>query len=151
MRVFEAMSDQVRTVPPTMVARDAFEIMKNNGVHHLVVTDTERVVGVVSDRDLSPRRRVPAASADVTIDRLMSSPVATIQKGETVRKAANLMEGRTIGCLPVMDNSRLVGIITTSDLLRLLGQGGDRRKQGTRTTLNHLVPHKKRQVGDGKW
>ncbi len=151
MRVFEAMSDQVRTVPPTMVARKAFEIMRTNGVHHLVVTDDTGVVGVVSDRDLSPRRRVPAASADMTIDRLMSTPVATIQQGETVRKAANMMEGRTIGCLPVMDNSRLVGIITTSDLLRLLGHGGDRPKEATRPTLSHKIPHKKRRVGDGHW
>ncbi|MBS1820037.1 MAG: CBS domain-containing protein [Acidobacteria bacterium] len=151
MRVFEAMSEQVRTVAPTMGAADAWHLMKTQGMHHLVVTEKDKVVGVLSDRDIAPRRRLPSAAAAMTVAEVMSAPVATIEKGETVRKAANLMEGRTIGCLPVMQGSKLVGIITTSDLLRLLGKGGERPTHNERATLSHKVPHKKVHVGAGRW
>ena len=80
MRVFEAMSDQVRTVPPAMGASDAYELMRTAGVHHLVVTSPSGVVGVLSDRDISPRRRRPAIPTGVTVEDLMSAPVATIER-----------------------------------------------------------------------
>jgi CBS domain-containing protein len=145
------MSDQVRTVPPTMRANDAFQLMRTNGVHHLVVTTNAAVVGVLSDRDISPRRRSPSVPAGVTVEDLMSSPVATIEQDQTVRKAANVMEGRTIGCLPVTNRGKLVGIITTSDLLRLVGRGTDRPAPNPRPALSHKVPHKKGRVGSGRW
>lgn len=150
MRIFEAMSEQVRTVRPGMGAAEAWHFMHTNGIHHLVVTDNATVVGVVSDRDISPRRRPPAASGTTVAD-VMSAPVATIERDQTIRKAANLMEGRTIGCLPVLDHGQLVGIITTADLLRLLGQGGERPVHNARPTLTHKVPHKKTHVGTGRW
>ena len=151
MRVFEAMSEQVRTVPPTMGAGDAYQLMRTSGVHHLVVTSDAKIVGVLSDRDISARRRSPSKPAGVTVEDLMSSPVATIDREQTVRKAANVMEGRTIGCLPVTAEGRLVGIITTSDLLRLLGRGTDRPSPNPRPVLSHKVPHKKGRVGAGHW
>lgn len=151
MRVFEAMTENVRTVPRTMVAAQAYELMKNAGVHHLVVTENARVVGVLSDRDIAPRRRTSAAVAPAPIETLMSSPVATVEKNDTVRKAANVMRGRTIGCLPVMDRGKLIGIITTSDVLRLLGRGGGVTRNATRPTLSHRVKHAKKHMPDGRW
>lgn len=151
MRVFEVMTDSVRTVPTAMSAERAYDLMKTSGVHHLVVTDNNRVVGVLSDRDIAPRRRASAAVAPARIETLMSSPVATIEKNDTVRKAANLMRGRTIGCLPVMDGGKLVGIITTSDVLRLLGQGTGVNRPAVRPTLSHRVKHAKRHLPDGRW
>ncbi|MGC4084284.1 MAG: CBS domain-containing protein [Vicinamibacterales bacterium] len=150
MRIFEAMSDQVRTVSPAMGAAEAWNLMKTSGVHHLVVTDDEKVVGVVSDRDIPGRRKLTVA-AGTTVQDVMSAPVATIEREETIRKAANIMEGRTIGCLPVMDHGTLVGIVTTSDLLRLLGKGGERPSRAVRATLSHRVPHKKMHTASGRW
>lgn len=151
MRVFEAMTENVRTVPKTMVAARAYELMKTAGVHHLVVTENARVVGILSDRDIAPRRRASAAVGPAPVETLMSSPVATVEKNDTIRKAANVMRGRTIGCLPVMDSGKLVGIITTSDVLRLLGQGGGVTRNATRPALSHRVKHAKRHMPDGRW
>jgi acetoin utilization protein AcuB len=109
------------------------------------------VVGVLSDRDISPRRRNPSVPVGKTVEDVMSAPVATIDSHQTIRRAANVMEGRTIGCLPVTDNGKLVGIITTSDLLRLLGKGGERPAPNGRVPLSHKVPHKKGRVGSGRW
>lgn len=151
MRVTEAMTEHVRTVSPTMSAMDAHSLMKTAKVHHLVVTRAARIVGVLSARDVSPQGRQPRIPDSVTVEDLMSSPVVTIERGETVRKAANLMQGRTIGCLPVTDNGKLVGIITLADLLRLLGSGADRPNHNARATLSHKVPHKKQHMATGVW
>ena len=53
----------------------------------------------------------------------MSRDVVTVEPTTTVRQAANLMRGRYLGCLPVVDGGKLVGMVTTSDLLELLGRG----------------------------
>jgi CBS domain-containing protein len=77
----------------------------------------------------------------------MSLNVTTIGQNETVRRAANLMQGRNIGCLAVTDERKLVGIITVSDLLRLLGKGGERRASAPRADLHYRVPHRKQRNG----
>ena len=66
-------------------------------------------------------------------------------------RAANLMRGRTIGCVPVVEGRRLVGIVTASDLLQLLGRGIDRRAPASRPPLHHRVPHRKGAGGFGLW
>jgi len=151
MRITEVMTEDVSTVPPTMSAVDAYALMKTARLHHLVVTREGNVVGLLSLRDISPQGRHPKIPDGVTVEDLMSKPVVTIERGETVRKAANLMQGRTIGCLPVTENGKLVGIITTSDLLQLLGKGGDRPEHNARPTLSHRVPHKKQHIASGRW
>lgn len=151
MRITEAMTEHVRTVPPTMSAMDAYALMKTAKVHHLVVTRAKKVVGVLSSRDLSPQGREPKIPDSVTVEDLMSSPVVTIDRTDTVKKAASRMQGRTIGCLPVLDKGKLVGIITLADLLQLLGRGVDRPNHNARATLNHLVPHKKQHMATGMW
>jgi acetoin utilization protein AcuB len=56
----------------------------------------------------------------------MTSPVVTARPETTLRQAANLLRGRTIGCLPVLEEGRLLGIVTTTDLLELIGRGAER-------------------------
>jgi CBS domain-containing protein len=65
---------------------------------------------------------------------------------------ANLMRGRSIGCVVVTGNGRLAGIVTTSDLLELLGRGAIRPSPvGRRPALNHRAPHRKRNRAYGAW
>jgi CBS domain-containing protein len=146
MRVFEVMRANVRTVTPETSTGDALELMRRAGVHHLVVTRGPRIVGVVSAGDLDPKAR-----AGVAVDDVMTAPVVTVDRNETVRKVANLMDGRTIGCLPVTADGALVGIVTTSDLLRLVGKGVARPEPKRRRVDHHRVPHRKAHVATGKW
>lgn len=77
----------------------------------------------------------------------MSLNVATIDEQETVRRTANLMRGRNIGCLVATRNGQLAGIVTVSDLLDLLGKGGERRVANARASLHYRVPHQKQHRG----
>jgi len=148
MRVFEVMTEGVRTVPPSLPATEAWEVMRTEGIHHLVVTLDKRVVGVLSDRDAGGPRGAQLR-AGAAVGDLMTRDVVTVQTSDTVGRAANLMRGRTIGCVPVTDGKKLVGIVTTSDLLEVLGVGGNRRPKVERRTLSHRVPHKKQHLAAG--
>ena len=66
---------------------------------------------------------------------------------DTIRRVANLMRGRSIGCVVVTRDGELEGIITVSDLLGLLGKGQERPAPATRAHLHYRVPHRKQHRG----
>jgi CBS domain-containing protein len=146
MRVFEIMNGRVVTVSPDTTLAEARALLDANRVRHLIVTSYGDVVGVVSDRDLIARRSGGTSVADV-----MTSPAITIESTETVKKAANLLEGRKLDCLPVVARGQLAGIITTTDVLRVVGKKGVRPEARSRRTMNHRVPHRKAHSSTGRW
>jgi CBS domain-containing protein len=150
MRVAEVMTKEVETVPPRMPAAEAWELMRRKRIHHLVVTAGPTIVGVLSDRDAGGRNGASLRSRSSVAD-LMTTSVITTDPRATLRKIANVMRGRTVGCVPVVDRTRLVGIVTVSDLLQVLGRGGDRPTQSQRAALHHRVPHRKSKGASGLW
>jgi acetoin utilization protein AcuB len=150
MRVADVMTKDVETISPDMGAVDAWELMRRKGIHHLVVIADSRVMGVLSDRDVGGRSGGSIRTRSRVSD-LMSTSVVTVEPDTTIRKTANLMRGRTIGCVPVVDGTRLVGIVTVSDLLELLGRGVARPSRPSRRGLHHRVPHRKGRGAFGLW
>jgi len=124
MRLLDIMSRNVKTITSDESADEAFSQMKAGKFHHLVVVDDRKhVVGVVSDRDLGGRGGA-AARRNQTVADVMTAEPATAGPEMTVREAANLLRGRSIGCLPIVEKNRVVGIITTTDMLAIIGHGG---------------------------
>ncbi len=117
MRIQDMMSKSVVSVAPETKISVARETLRTDEIDHLVVMDGKRVVGVVSGKDLA------AAGNDHPVADVMTRGVVTIAPDATLRRAAGMMRGRAIGCLPVVDDGRLVGIVTTSDLLTALAKG----------------------------
>ena len=151
MRVQDVMSTNVKTIAPTARAESAWTTMTTQGIHHVVVMDGGRVVGVVSSRDAGGRRGA-AVRRNCTVGDLMSEPVLAVDPTTTVRKAANLMRGHSVGCLVVVEEGRLRGIVTVSDLLELVGRGLDRGvTPARRRTLSHRVPHQKHRRVTRAW
>jgi acetoin utilization protein AcuB len=125
MRLTEIMRKAVETVSPSIPAGDAWQLMQLRRIHHLVVMNEHRVVGIFSDRDAGGMRG-EGVRKDRAVADLMTPQVVTALPTTTIREAANLMRGRSIGCLPVVENGCLVGIVTLSDLLTLIGRGAER-------------------------
>ena len=150
MRVAEVMTTDVKTVSPRVAASDAWALMRRAGIHHLVVTDESRVVGVLSERDAGGRKggRLRAKSR---VEDLMTKSVVTIDPATTLRRVASLVRGRTIGCVPVMSGGRLKGILTATDLLEVLGGPTDREARRRRSDLHFRSPHRKRHRAYGAW
>ena len=151
MRVLDVMTREVETIAPGAGAAEAWEQMQANGIHHLVVSQGSTVIGVLSDRDIGGRRSA-AFRANRRVTELMTAPAVSVGPNDTIRRAANLMRGRSIGCLVVTSKAKVVGIVTVSDLLELLGRGIQRPSLlSTRVTLKHRAPHRKRHLAYGVW
>jgi acetoin utilization protein AcuB len=151
MRVQDVMTEDVKTIAPTATAEDAWNLMRLHRIHHLVVGKGGRVAGVLSDRDVGGRRGASVRSSRIVAD-LMTSPAVTAEPTMTVRQAANLMRGRSIGCLVVVESGRTIGIVTVSDLLQLVGRGLDRGARTTeRRNLHYRTPHRKSKGAVAAW
>lgn len=125
MRVQDVMKKQVETVDAETPAEEAWNRMRMRRLRHLVVTRGGEVIGILSARDIGVPSD-PDFRKGRSVGDLMTRSVVTAKKETTLREAANLMRGRTIGSLPVLDGGKLVGIVTTTDLLTLLGKGAER-------------------------
>lgn len=120
MRVQRIMSADVVTLPVTAGLEDAVALMKNHGIRHLPVVDGDRLVGLVTDRDV--RGALFAAMIDdISIKDLMVSDPLMVDPETMIEDAARLVYRHKIGCLLVVDESRrLMGIITVADMLAAL-------------------------------
>ena len=122
MRLQEIMTTEVVTIGPDEAASTAWSRMERERVRHLVVTEGKRLLGVLSERDLGGRWG-GAVRRGRTVRDLMTSQVAVATPETTLRQAANLMRGRLVGSLPVVDDRRVIGIVTATDVLEELGRG----------------------------
>lgn len=151
MRVRDVMSTEVKSVAAGLPADEAWRWMRAERIHHLVVLDGKAIAGVISDRDAGgPKGAAVRAGQDV--GELMTRHVVTVTPDTTVKRVANLMRGRSIGCAVVTDKGRVAGIVTTSDLLELLGRGAIRPTPvSRRPALNYRAPHRKWHKAYGVW
>lgn len=136
MEVREIMSAVVLTIPASQSCHEAALRMSRLNVHHLpVVAERDRLVGIVTDRDLrhylfavahtGPAGAPPAAEtllSETPVTSVMSAPVVTVGPATSVQDAIGVMTARKVGALPVVEDERLVGILTESDVLRLLAR-----------------------------
>jgi CBS domain-containing protein len=152
MRVRDVMSTGIKTVATKTTAKDAWRMMHDERIHHVVVKDGARIAGVFSDRDAGGAKGA-AVRAGHTVGELMTEHVVTVRPETPIRRIANLMRGRSIGSIVVTDDKgRAVGIVTTSDLLEWVGRGALRPAPiAERRALNHQAPHRKRHSAYGVW
>jgi acetoin utilization protein AcuB len=146
MRIDEIMSTSVISTRPSQTAERAWSEMRLRRVRHLVVMDRRKVVGILSDRDLGGRHGATVRKGH-TVAELMTRQVVSTGPKTTLRQAANLMRGRTIGCLPVVDDGRVVGIVTITDILEQLGRGSTRPVVRAERRVRRSPPTGHHQLG----
>jgi len=140
MRLLDIMNCKVETVSATESAERAWRRMRLRKIHHLVVVHDARVMGVLSDRDLGGSRGASLRKGRI-VAHLMTPFVISAKPTTTIQQAANMMRGHPIGCLPVMEDRKLVGIVTVADLLALLSREAERPVPKTkRSTVRHRDP-----------
>ena len=113
LQVQHIMSRQLTTVPLNATAEEVRRTIEEKRVRHLLVTEQDRLVGIISDRDLAKRNAANARQL-ATLEPLTVSPETL------VNPAVTLLIEKRISCLPVVDHGKLVGVITTTDLLLTL-------------------------------
>jgi len=116
--------------PDTSIVKARDIIAEEKIAHLLIVDDNDQLVGIVSDRDLKQSWASPATTLSahelnyilkqLTLGVIMRTKIITVTPGTTIERAANIMQENRISALPVVDKDRLVGIITTTDVLGVL-------------------------------
>lgn len=128
MNVRDLMTPSPITVTPETSVTDARAVMARSHIRHLLVTEGDKLVGIVTDRDIRLNLPSPATSlsiwelnyllARLKVAEVMTTAVITVEPGRGAREAAHIMLDHKIGALPVVDGRRLVGILTETDLVR---------------------------------
>jgi len=145
MFVRNKMTANPFTISPDQTIPDAHEIMTKHGVRRLPVIKNGKLVGVVSKEDIlraSPSKATTFSMGEITylisktkIGQIMTKNPVVISSGALLEEAAILMRDNHVSFLPVVDDGKLVGIITESDIfdsfIELLGF----RERGTRLTI----------------
>lgn len=135
----KATLSEIMTVQPVTVSvdtplPDVYRIAKEHSIHHLPVVEGGRLVGIISRTDLerisfvndpNSANVVEAMWDFLRTENLMTRSVVTIRKDQTVREAAELLKDGKIHALPVVDGSEIVGIVTSTDLIRYLLENFD--------------------------
>ena len=128
-RVRDWMVPDPIIVSPQATVADAVVLLEAHRIRHLPVMDVDRLVGMITDRDVRlasmPRARMEPAQPDallrlIRVEQVMSPDPTTAAPDMPIAEAARLMLERRYGGLPVVDDGRLVGIITQGDLLKAL-------------------------------
>ena len=119
MRVTEVMKHPVRTVTPDQPVGEAAELMSQYRIEHLVVLDGGAVAGMLSASDCA------GVNPYIRVRDVMTTKPVTIESDELISRAANLMRGHRIHSIIVTRNRKLAGIVTTSDLLEIIGRSAD--------------------------
>ncbi len=147
MLVREFMQDQPVTITPDTPLLEAEWRMQEGGFRHLPIVDAyDRLVGIVSDRDLREaapsdantlsRQELTYLLSRLRVKDVMKAPVVTARPSEPAETAAIRMRENKIGALPVVEDDRLVGIVTTSDLLDALVRMLQNQRSGRDASSN---------------
>ena len=133
--VSKIMSSQPITVPTQARLSGVRGIMSKHNLHHVPVVDGRRLMGVVSSTDLlrllpadvpAGRREVDKTLDEHSLVDVMTKDVVTVAPEDPIRKAIDLLQTGNVHSLPVLDGTELVGILTTTDLLKYLAAELDR-------------------------
>ncbi len=151
-RIADLVSRAPITAEPSLSIQQAARLMAEHRVSALLVADADQIVGIMTDRDL--RSKVVAAGLDVSlpIEQIMTRDPVTIPSTCLAFEAMLEMLGRNVHHLPVVDNGRLLGLVSSGDLMRLETANpvflvGDIAKQPSAERLAAITAKVPRLVG----
>ncbi|MCX0331880.1 CBS domain-containing protein [Acinetobacter radioresistens] len=107
------------TISPEATVLEAISLMANKGIGALIVTDEQRVVGILSERDYTRKvALMERSSYNTTVSEIMTNKVLTVGLNNSVEDCLQLMTDRHLRHLPVLEDERLVGLISIGDLVK---------------------------------
>lgn len=133
MKVKDIMTKNVVTIEREDTLRSALILMRKHDIHHLPVVNGEKLVGIVSDKDIY--RPLPSLvdvkdKVDlgeildtIRVKKIMSHPVKAVAPSMDAQDLARFLLKYKFRCFPVVSGGKVAGIITTTDLLRYVAQG----------------------------
>jgi len=116
--VRDVMSKEVKVVRPDTLVKEVVATMNKFDIGSIVVVQSSRPVGIITERDILRRIVEPCLAPEALRAReVMTSPVITIRNTASINEAAKIMARKRIKRLLVMNNEKLVGILTFTDIV----------------------------------
>jgi len=126
------------SIKPDEPVLEAIRLMAEHHVGALLVMKGDELVGIVSERDYARKVILKGrSSADTPVSQIMSSPVVTVSMSNSVQECMQLMTGRRIRHLPVVEGRRVVGMISIGDLVKAVME----EQQQTIEQLESYIHH----------
>jgi len=116
----DIMTRALITVNLSTTALQVAKMMEQGGIGAIMVQDNSNPVGIVTDRDFATKIAANNLSFDTPVEKIMSSPLISINHNEPISAAAERMTSKKIRKLAVTENGKIVGIITSTDLVTQL-------------------------------
>jgi len=118
MKVKNAMNRKVFVANPDVTVKEAAKIMTHYRIGSLIVMEDKKVIGIITELDILWKVVAGGLDPETTqIKDVMTKNVITVQANQTVEEAAELMVEKKVKKLPVLDDHKLVGIVTATDLI----------------------------------
>ena len=120
--VKDIMSKSLISVNPATTSLQVAKMMDQAGIGAVLVKENEINVGIVTDRDFATKIAANNLPFETPVEKIMSSPLITINQNESISTAAKMMTDKKIRKLAVSDNEIIVGLITSTDLVNQLAK-----------------------------
>ncbi len=118
--VHQVMKNSILSIDSSVSAYEAAKMMEDTNVGALVVMENNQPVGIITDRDFAIKVVAHAYPRDTPVRRIMSHPITFIGPHATLWVAAELMTSCKLRKLPVIDDDKVIGIITATDLINYM-------------------------------
>lgn len=116
MKIADIMTSEVDTCTPQTSLQEAASKMKEINVGSIPVCDNDKLVGIITDRDIVVRGIADNLSLDSSVSEILSDSMVTGSKDMSVEDAAELMADHQIRRLPIVENDKVVGIVSLGDI-----------------------------------
>jgi len=123
--VKDVMISDLATLDVSTSISEAAKLMDEKDVGCIIVTKNQLPVGILTERDFVKRIAAKEKSLTASLEEVMSSPLIEIDSNETVWEAAQIMKVNNIHKLPVRKDNKIIGIVTTTDLVKICSIGSD--------------------------
>ena len=120
--VQDIMTRALITVNLATTALQVAKMMEQGGIGAILVQDNDNPVGIITDRDFATRVVANNLPSDTSVEKIMSSPLISINYNEPISAAAERMTSKKIRKLAVTENGKIVGIVTSTDLVTQLAK-----------------------------
>ncbi len=120
--VKEIMTKALISVNSATTALQIAKMMEQGGIGAVLVKENEHLVGIVTDRDFATKIAANNLPLDTPVEKIMSSPLITINHDVPISTAAEMMSNKKIRKLAVSDNGNIVGLVTSTDLVNQLAK-----------------------------
>ena len=145
MLVRKKMQKNITTITKDERMTTAKKVLKEKNIRHLPVVDGKKLIGLVTNMDIRKSEASPATSLEIrelhylldkiTVGEIMTRNVITIAPDISIEEATTLLHDNKIGCLPVIEDGSLVGLLTEGDVMEILIEVMGMKEKGSRIEI----------------